>query len=410
MATQLVSSRGVALSRCVACSTETFADSYWSRSPLLSRADELTADFADLFSPAAVDELASERGLRTPFIRMAKDGVVQSAGSFTRGGGAGAAIADQAADDKITSAMADGTTLVLQGLHRTWPPLVRFGSLLAAELGHPVQINAYVTPPQSQGFAPHHDVHDVFVLQIAGSKHWTIHEPVVSDPLDNQPFSSFKQAISERVGERPLIDTTLEPGDALYLPRGVIHSAEALGETSIHLTVGIHPITRTLLSRLIFDELQSEPEIRRSLPMGVDLSDPDTLAPHVHATIDVLRAALDTVSEAKIADRVAADLMQRTRPEPIKPLTQLNALDTLTPDTQLCCRGSLRLQIRTVNDEAVELVFLDRTLSLPAVTTAAINLISDGEVFTPSELPGLVNEEQLVLTRRLLREGLIIPA
>jgi len=52
-------------------------------------------------------------------------------------------------------------------LHVAWPPLVTFGSELAAELGHPVQINAYVTPPQNRGFAPHYDVHDVFVLQIA---------------------------------------------------------------------------------------------------------------------------------------------------------------------------------------------------------------------------------------------------
>src|SRR5204862_283793 len=94
-------------------------------------------------------------------------------GAGTGDGGAdgGAEIADQVADDKVLSALADGSTLVLQGLHRTWPPLVGFGTQLADELGHPVQINAYITPPQNQGFAPHHDVHDVFVLQVSGRKH-----------------------------------------------------------------------------------------------------------------------------------------------------------------------------------------------------------------------------------------------
>ncbi len=75
--------------------------------------------------------------------------------------------------------LAGGATLVLQALHRTWPPLIRFGSDLAAELGHPVQINAYITPPENQGFAAHYDTHDVFVLQVAGSKRWTIHSPVI---------------------------------------------------------------------------------------------------------------------------------------------------------------------------------------------------------------------------------------
>jgi NAD(P)-dependent dehydrogenase (short-subunit alcohol dehydrogenase family) len=50
---------------------------------------------------------------------------------------------------------------------------------LAADLGHPTQVNAYITPPSSRGFSPHYDVHDVFVLQVAGEKHWRIHEPVL---------------------------------------------------------------------------------------------------------------------------------------------------------------------------------------------------------------------------------------
>ena len=210
---------------------------------------------------------------------MAKDGAVRPATSFTRGGGAGASIADQAADDKVLAELADGSTLVLQGLHRTWPPLVDFSARLADELGHPVQINAYVTPPQNQGFAPHHDVHDVFVLQVAGRKHWTIHPPVVDDALGNQPFDAFKSEIAERVAEEPLIDTVLEPGDALYLPRGTVHSAQALGETSIHLTIGVHPLTRYELVRFLLDAVQDDPRLRASLPMGADLGDPDVLAP-----------------------------------------------------------------------------------------------------------------------------------
>jgi lysine-specific demethylase/histidyl-hydroxylase NO66 len=174
---------GDALNRCVACGLDRFAAEHWGRAPLLTRGAELAAGFDDLFGAAAVDELVSRRGLRIPFLRMAKDGKVLPGATFTRGGGAGASIGDQAADDRVLAAMADGATLVLQALHRTWPPLVEFGSRLAQELGHPIQINAYITPPESQGFAPHYDVHDVFVLQVTGRKRWTIHEPVVVDPM-----------------------------------------------------------------------------------------------------------------------------------------------------------------------------------------------------------------------------------
>jgi ribosomal protein L16 Arg81 hydroxylase len=43
---------------------------------------------------------------------------------------------------------------------------------LESNLGHAVHANAYVTPGDCPGFAPHNDTHDVFVLQIAGNNRW----------------------------------------------------------------------------------------------------------------------------------------------------------------------------------------------------------------------------------------------
>ena len=71
----------------------------------------------------------------------------------------------------------NGATVVFQGLHRSFPPLVDLISELELELGHPCQANAYLTPPGSQGFAVHSDTHDVFVLQTAGTKQWELHPP-----------------------------------------------------------------------------------------------------------------------------------------------------------------------------------------------------------------------------------------
>jgi hypothetical protein len=369
----------------------------------------LGGDFADLLSAAAVDELISQRGLRTPFLRMAKDGTVLPAARYTRGGGAGASIADQAADDKVLAAMADGATLVLQALHRSWPPLVDFGSRLAAELGHPVQINAYITPAQNQGFAPHYDVHDVFVLQVAGRKRWTIHEPVVTAPLDNQPWEDHRAAVAARAAEQPVIDTVLEPGDALYLPRGTIHSALAQGETSIHLTVGVHPLTRYQLARHLLDLAQDDAELRASLPMGVDLADPAVLAAELAATLVTLHERLDAIPAADVARRVATNLMQRTRAEPIGPLAQLAAAEALTLSSSLRLRSALRAHTETGADE-VRIVLVDRTIALPASAADAIKTVFAGGRFSPDQLPGLTDDERLVVARRLVREGVLVPA
>jgi hypothetical protein len=370
---------------------------------LLTRAAELGGTFADLLDAAAVDELVSSRGLRTPFLRMAKDGSVLDKSRFTRGGGAGATINDQAADDRVLAELAGGATLVLQALHRTWPPLVDFASTLSAELGHPVQVNAYITPPQNQGFAPHYDVHDVFVLQVAGRKQWTIHAPAVTDPLDNQPWEQHRAAVSARAAEQPLIDTVLEPGDALYLPRGTIHAAKALGEASIHLTVGLHPITRYHLVRQLLDDAQHDPALRASLPVGVDLSDPAVLAAHLEETAAALRARLADTDVDAMARRIGDVLQRQTRPAPIGPLAQLAAADSLTADTTLRLRPGLRARI-----DGTRIRLLDRTVDVPEHATDAVKAVFGGVPFTPAELPGLDGDEQLVLARRLLREGLVV--
>jgi hypothetical protein len=398
---------GGALGRCIARPVSDFADENWGRAPLLTRAAELGGDFSDLLSPAAVDELVSERGLRTPFLRMAKEGTVLPAARFTRGGGAGASIADQAADDKVLAAMADGATLVLQALHRTWPPLVDFGATLAGELGHPVQINAYITPPQNQGFAPHYDVHDVFVLQVSGRKRWTIHEPVVPHPLDNQPWESVRDEVAARAAGAPLIDTVLEPGDALYLPRGTIHSAVAQGETSIHLTVGVHPVSRYQLVRHLLELAQDDPELRSSLPMGVDLGDPAVLADELAATVARLHERLDAIAPAEVARRVGANLMHRTRPAPLGPLAQLALADRLAADTVLRLRPELRVRTE-VDDAELRLLLVDRTIRLPAAAADASKVALAGAPLTPADLPGLDPAQQLDVARQLVRAGVLV--
>ena len=254
----------------------------------MSPGGERDSSYDDLFSLAAVDELLSRRGLRTPFIRLAKDGAVVPTGRYTRSGGAGAGVADQVADDRVLALFLDGHTIVLQALHRLWPPLIDFAGALTSDLGHPVQINAYITPSSSQGFAAHYDVHDVFVLQVAGEKRWRVHEPVHPDPLRDQPWTDHRDAVAARAQEEPVIDTVLRPGDSLYLPRGYLHAAEALGDVSCHLTVGVHPVTRQAVVESLLDLVTDDPALRASLPLGVDIADASSIAPDVEATLSTL--------------------------------------------------------------------------------------------------------------------------
>jgi len=384
-----------------------FADRYWGREPLLSAGAE--PGFADLFGLAAVDELISRRGLRTPFLRMARDGSLVDSARFTGSGGAGAEIADQVRDDRVAELFADGSTLVLQGLHRTWAPLADFAAQLSVDLGNPVQVNAYVTPPSNRGFSAHYDVHDVFVLQVAGGKRWTIHRPVLADPLRSQPWTDRSAAVSVQARTEPVIDAVLNPGDRLYLPRGWLHSAEALGEVSVHLTVGVHPVTRYAVVQALAALAAEVPALRGSLPLGMEVADPAQVAPHLTATVEALRDWLATADPAAVAAKLRTALWPRSRPGPVPPLAQAAAIAALDQDSVVRLRPQLRHALATGGD-AVLLRLADRQISFPAVTEPALKALLSGRPVRVGELPGLDADDRLVLVRRLLREAVCVPA
>jgi len=394
-----------ALSRLVGVEVETFAREVWSRAPLLSRAGDLPRDFDDLFSPAAVDELVSSRGLRTPFLRMARDGSTLPDRSFTAGGGTGAGITDQASDSAILGHFADGATLVLQGLHRTWRPITDFTQDLAADLGHPVQVNAYVTPRGSTGFSDHYDVHDVFVLQVSGEKQWRIRPPVHPLPLRDEPWTDHRAAVEQAAEQSPLIEETFQPGDCLYLPRGYLHSATALGGTSIHLTIGVHPWTgRHVADALVRAALERAADgraLRESLPLGTDLVTDGAAEADVAAVREALVDALASLSSADVRAGLAAAARSAQRAAPVSPVQQAEAAQRLRPDDVLVLRRHLAATLEPTGDGA-RLVSRAAPVVLGPQDVAAVDdLVAAGST-TVSALGA-------DLARRLVVAGVVVP-
>ena len=402
-----------ALARAIAVDPAKFAEAYWGRQPLLTRAEELAgpAGFTDLLSVAAVDELLSERGLRTPFLRVADKGTVLPASSFTGSGGAGAEVSDQVIDDKVMRLYADGATLVLQGLHRIWPPLIDYARRLGAELRQPLQVNAYLTPAGNKGFATHYDTHDVFVLQVDGTKRWRIHEPVLPEPLERQAWGGRADEVGAVADGPATLDVVLAPGDALYLPRGWLHSAQAQGERSLHLTFGVRALTRYALVEELLQLAAEDQRLRATLPYAMDVADPAAVAPELTATVEALRDWLLTADPATVAARLRDRAWPAGRPAPVRPLAQLDFAERLGPDDRITVRDGLRWQLHDDGPEHVLLRLTGRTLRFPAYCAAAVRTALDGAPHRVGDLPELDDDEdRLVLARRLLREALTVPA
>jgi hypothetical protein len=375
-----------------AATPDVFSHEVWARRAWLSRAAELP-DHGSVFSAEAVDELLSRRGLRTPFLRMAKDGKVIPTSRFTGSGGTGATIADQVHDDDVLRLFADGSTIVLQGLHRTWEPVGDLAARLATELGHPVQVNAYITPPQSQGFAPHYDTHDVFVLQISGRKQWQVHEPV--SPLPTATWDTVADEVAARALEKPVIAQTLQPGDCLYLPRGFIHSAKALGGTSVHLTFGIHAVTAADVVTAIVEHLKAD-DWRESMPVGWD---PLDAAPTLDAIITELQRRLSALDRNAVATSLFDRRAAAQRPEPLSPVAQADAAASLQPTATVRLRR--HLGVRATADGLV--VEGGRRIDIPEADRAAVDAMLTGH---PVKVDDLACDPTTVV--RLLREGVLV--
>lgn len=354
-----------------------------------------------------MDSLLAERGLRQPFFRLVS--AARPVGGTTRSVVAGSRTINDLADvEAIRAEYTAGATIVLQSLHRIWPPVARFCRDLAAELGHPTQCNAYVTPAgNAQGFAFHHDTHDVFVLQIAGRKRWIVHQPALPLPTPRQPRSGDRLVPS---GQQPLVDTVLGPGDSLYLPRGFVHAAQTTDQPSIHLTVGVAVTTwADLLADAVATLAIDDVGWRRALPVAAGGSLDE------HAVASELRK-LGAEWFASLPDdaigRLLADHAAKVAPpEPLGVMSSAASAAELRTTSRVRPRRGLRWRTEDMADR-VALILPRKRIELPGVAREMLRRVLACPT-TPEELaeadPLCDVDDALVVVRRLLREGVLAP-
>jgi hypothetical protein len=368
-----------------------------------------------------VDHALTGAGLRHPAFRLVRDGEAIAPADYTRPARTGAARIDDLIDPgRVLDLFASGATVVLQSLQRWWEPATRFCRDLELALGHATQANAYLTPAGAAGLAPHHDTHDVFVLQVAGSKHWVVREPAVDTPL-RRHVSDHEAAAARPV----LFEVDLAPGDALYLPRGVVHSATAQEGVSLHITVGVLATTVHDVLQALVEQAGDDPAFRRSLSAGWAFDDGAATAAVKSAVADMVDW-LGRVDAAQVAGRMRDRFVSRRTPLLDGQLLEVVGLDRLDDDSVVVRRAGI---VATLTVEGAEpedrsgllgasdggtpgrgpsvcLTLGDRRVELPAPLEPAVRRLLDGSPHRVGELADLLDHpSRLVLVRRLVREG-----
>ena len=258
--------------------------------------------YRGLLSIADLDALLLTDAGRFPRVTMADASQQGSAGvaedRFTREDG-------RIVPDKLHACFDGGCTLVVSQLHELHPPLARFCRGLEKVFLHAVQANVYLTPPGAQGFHAHYDTHDVLVLQVQGSKQWRVWP---SQPVQHP---SRRLRWDRKLGTpdveplRPL----MRPGDALYIPRGVMHDAatQEAGEPSLHLTVGFLEPTWAEALRLALEAMELEdPALREHFPTW-RMGEPGTM----EALASAAYARLSKLATLPVLERLSVELLDR---------------------------------------------------------------------------------------------------
>jgi len=251
---------------------EVFFAKHAGQDPLLRRG-AVAGRLAELPSVADLDDLLVLEAAPPWCLRVTKDGRGVPSQVYTRGTGRGARRTQAISAAAVSRLFRDGATITWDSVNHILPPAG----------GH-------------DGFPPHCDSIEVFVVQVHGTKAWTVW---------GTPESRDGREVVYRTRDlgEPTLRVTLCPGDVLYLPYGTPHTASAQDALSLHLSVGVEPCRwRDLLRDTVATLLE--------LDVFAGIAPPPSDAPgdvaELASQLSVLQSMLAALDPATELTRLAA--------------------------------------------------------------------------------------------------------
>jgi ribosomal protein L16 Arg81 hydroxylase len=386
----------------------TFFSSYWERAPLHIAKGAANPD-GGLLTLEAMNKLLSEVVFRVDECKVARDGGIVPASVYAAEPGMRVmerSIVDYVDTTKLLALFEQGATLVFAQLNHKHLPLQLLKAGLERHLSAGVVTNVFLSNRSSQGFSLHYDSHDVFVLQLHGSKIWRLHDSPIDLPSKSQPFGRTP------VRPGPLAsEVHLRAGDVLYVPRGYFHEARTTDDISLHVTLGVHPY---LWMDYIGDLLQQlslhAVALRRSVPRDFMAATPEAQLTMVK---DALDEAIRDPAFARLTGTVYAGAIHRKLAAGTTALRdhlrEIVRSHDLTPHSRITKRNHAVPIVVARKADKVMAALLGQAVPFPISHEPMLEAVRDRQSFTASELPGpLPLDQKLDFVRRLIGLGLLV--
>ena len=199
----------------------------------------------------------------------------------------------------------------------------------------------------------------------------------------------------------------LGPGSAVYLPRGLMHSARSTQRASLHITLGLTAFTwAEFLVESVTAAALEEESLRRNLPR------------------DFAREGFPVAERERLFAEKLAFVQSRFDPEVVWRRFTDEILATDVPlftdllgqrlrEDPLASRSRVRRRAGLLTEAVMEgdtclLRFCGRELRLPAGVWPALQFVTVADEFAVEDLPDCLDAAgKLTLVTRLVREGIL---
>lgn len=289
----------------------------------------------------------------------------------------------------------EGVTIIISMGEASIHNLSKFCRDLGQEFKSKFRANIYITPANSQGFLPHHDLRDVFILQIHGQKRWNLYESP-----EILPTKRFLKLEDSKITD----DLLLKTGDLLYLPRGIVHSAYATDSPSIHITLSLPPFSGWNLLETLSDVSQEDLFFRSSIPG--EFSDEKQRMEYSAEFFKKSRELLENLEKEKLFKKQYEEFVHDQFIDYTQHFTDLISIDQINLETTVRKRNlSYLIKHR---DKEVILQFGKQELTFPKFLLATLQQCVQDEPFQIKSLKGLINNAgKIEIVKNLLKIGFL---
>jgi ribosomal protein L16 Arg81 hydroxylase len=371
-----------------------FFEKYWEKDFLHIKHD--AGYFDNVLTTEDIDDFLSQQNLHPDGVRLVNNKQSVDAKEWTKTETLLAGnIKTIVSPEKVFDLFDQGATIILNAAEKTILRLAKACIAIEQELKIRVQANIYITPPNSQGFAAHYDVHDIFTMQVKGPKTWRLYAATEELPHTFTRIAEMAPLIKE---------IEMDSGDFLYIPRGVIHEAFSSSVSTIHVNFSCKPrYGFHVLERLAELAEQEDVFFRRAIPHG--FSSNEERQKYESQFREKLKGLIEKVNVSELIDFQKDDFISNQTLDFNGRLADMLKVEELNLNTKVCRRSGFEYSINK-QAKGLEIKFGQKKTIIPAFVET--DLFFGDIPFMVSDIKGLITGDgKLTLVAKLIKDGFL---